>query len=65
MFGITTTCDVEIPNIMMMVQVSGRGALGTQVSTEFIVPLYSDCIYKKKADPVKAGKRNELYRASH
>lgn len=59
-FGIATTCDVEMPNIMMMVQVSGRGALGTQTSTEFIVPLYSDCIYKKAADPVKAGERNEV-----
>jgi hypothetical protein len=59
-FGIATTCDVEMPNIMMLVQVSGRGALGTQASTEFIVPLYSDCIYEKAADPVKAGKGSEL-----
>ena len=58
--GIAATCEVEMPNIMMMVQVSGRSTLGTQASTEFIVPLYSDCIYEKAADSVKVGKRNEL-----
>jgi hypothetical protein len=51
---IVNTCDVDMPNIMLSVQFTGRAALGSQQSTELVIPLYSNCNYEHQADPVQA-----------
>jgi len=53
---VVKACDFDMPNIMMSIQFAGRGVLGSQLSTEFMVPLYSDCDYISPAEPVQAGK---------
>jgi hypothetical protein len=52
---VVKACDIDMPNIMMSVQFAGRGVRGTQRSVEFMVPLYSDCIYVSQAAPIQAG----------
>jgi len=54
LFYIVKACNIDMPNIMLAVQFAGRGAIGTQQSTEFLVPLYSDCDYVSSASPVQA-----------
>jgi hypothetical protein len=48
--------DFDMLNIMMSIQFAERGVFRSQQSTEFIVPLYSDCDYISLAELVKAGK---------
>jgi hypothetical protein len=54
LFYIVKACDINMPNILLAVQFAGRGAIGTQQSTEFLVPLYSDCDYVSLASSVQA-----------
>ena len=43
-----------MPNILLAVQFAGRGALRTQQSTKFLVPIYSSCDYVLLASLVQA-----------
>jgi hypothetical protein len=48
-------CQYDLPNILLSVEFAEGNALGPQQSTEFLVPLYSDCEYSIPAGPVQAG----------
>jgi hypothetical protein len=53
---IVKACDLDMPFIMLSVQFTGGGVLEPPQSTEFLVPLFSDCFYEYPAPPVPAGK---------